>query len=286
MLSRSINSVARTTLSRSIKLSGVSTAARAFTSTSIKLDDHELVDLKTLPRKQPEEIYVPLENPADKYKEQVEELHKFGRYIMACMPKYIQQFSVWKDELTIYVAPTALRPTMIFLKNHTSSQFKACMDVTAADYPSRTNRFDVVYNLLSVRHNSRIRVKTYANETSPVPSVVPLFEGANWFERETYDLFGIFFEGHPDLRRIMTDYGFEGYPLRKDFPTTGYTEVRYDEEKKRVVYEPLELTQAWRNFSVGSSVWEQVGEGRDDTPESFKLPTPEPEPETDAADKK
>jgi NADH dehydrogenase (ubiquinone) Fe-S protein 3 len=248
-------------------------------------DQEELIDLKTLPRKQPDEIVVPLVNPADKYKEQIEELHKFGRYIMACMPKYIQQFSVWKDELTIYVAPSAVRPTMLFLKNHTSAQFKACMDVTAADYPSRINRFDVVYNLLSVRHNSRIRVKTYANETSPVPSVVPIFAGTNWFERETYDLFGIFFEGHPDLRRIMTDYGFEGHPLRKDFPTTGYTEVRYDEEKKRVVYEPLELTQAWRNFSVGSSVWEQVGEGRDDTPESFKLPTPEAEPQPEA-DKK
>lgn len=137
-----------------------------------------------------------------------------------------------------------------------------------------------------MRHNSRIRVKTYANETSSVPSVVPIFQGANWFERETYDLFGIFFEGHPDLRRIMTDYGFEGHPLRKDFPTTGYTEVRYDEEKKRVVYEPLELTQAWRNFTVGSSVWEQVGEGKDFTPESFKLPTPEPEPQEDEKDKK
>lgn len=245
-------------------------------------EDHELVDLNKLPRKDPGIPHVPLVNPADKYKEQNEELHKFGRYIMSCMPKYIQQFSVWKDELVIYVAPSALRPTMLFLKNHTPAQFKSVMDVTAADYPSRTNRFDVVYNMLSVRHNSRIRVKTYASEVSPVPSVVPLFEGANWFERETYDLFGIFFVDHPDLRRIMTDYGFEGHPLRKDFPTTGYTEVRYDEEKKRVVYEPLELTQAWRNFTVGSSVWEQVGDGKDFTPESFKLPTPEPEKPEDS----
>lgn len=241
--------------------------------------EEDLVDLKTLPRKEEPEIFVPLINPAEKYKVQIEELHKFGTYIMACLPKFVQQFSVWKDELTIYVAPSALRPVMSFLKYHTSAQFKACMDVTAADYPSRTNRFDVVYNLLSVRHNSRIRVKTYASETSPVPSVTPLFKGANWFERETYDLFGVFFTGHPDLRRIMTDYGFEGHPLRKDFPTTGYTEVRYDEEKKRVVYEPLELTQAWRNFTVGSSVWEPVGDGQDFTPENFKLPTPEPEPE-------
>lgn len=251
------------------------------TSRIVKNENEELPNLNNLPRRQPKDIFVPLVNPAEKYKEQSEELHKFGRYIMSCLPKYIQQFSVWKDELTIYVAPSALRPTMIFLKNHTSAQFKSVMDVTAADYPSRTNRFDVVYNMLSVRHNSRIRVKTYASETSSVPSLVPLFQGTNWFERETYDLFGIFFDGHPDLRRIMTDYGFEGHPLRKDFPTTGYTEVRYDEEKKRIVYEPLELTQAWRNFTVGSSVWEQVGEGKDFTPESFKLPTPEPEPTTD-----
>lgn len=259
---------------------------RKFSRSTRLSNQEELPDLNELPRKFSKEIHRPLENPADKYKEKSEELHKFGKYIMGCLPKFIQQFSVWKDELTIYVAPSALRPTILFLKNHTSSQFKACMDVTAADYPSRTNRFDVVYNLLSVRYNSRIRVKTYASEVSSVSSLVPLFEGTNWFEREVYDLFGIFFEGHPDLRRIMTDYGFEGHPLRKDFPTTGYTELRYDEEKKRIVYEPLELTQAWRNFTVGSSVWEQVGDGQDFTPDSFKLPTPEPEPKEDEAQKK
>lgn len=262
---------------------------RPFTRSSIRRSAHEedLVNLNELPRqKSLEENYVPLINPTEKYKVQIEELHKFGTYIMACLPKYVQQFSVWKDELTIYVAPSAILPTMLFLKNNTACQFKQVLDVTAADYPSRTNRFDVVYNLLSVRHNSRIRVKTYANETTPVPSITPLFNGANWFERETYDLFGVFFEGHPDLRRILTDYGFEGHPLRKDFPTTGYTEVRYDEEKKRIIYEPLELTQAWRNFTVGSSAWEPVGEGKDFTPESFKLPTPEPEPEKESDEKK
>lgn len=262
---------------------------RPFTRSSIRRSAHEedLVNLNELPRqKSLEENYVPLINPTEKYKVQIEELHKFGTYIMACLPKYVQQFSVWKDELTIYVAPSAILPTMLFLKNNTACQFKQVLDVTAADYPSRTNRFDVVYNLLSVRHNSRIRVKTYANETTPVPSITPLFNGANWFERETYDLFGVFFEGHPDLRRILTDYGFEGHPLRKDFPTTGYTEVRYDEEKKRIIYEPLELTQAWRNFTVGSSVWEPVGEGKDFTPESFRLPTPEPEPEKESDEKK
>ncbi|EDK43898.1 Putative NADH-ubiquinone oxidoreductase 30.4 kDa subunit, mitochondrial [Lodderomyces elongisporus] len=268
--------------------SSILTVSRAFTTTSPRriAQEEDLVNLNKLPRKEEPWIYAPVVNPAEKYKVQIEELHKFGTYLMSCLPKYIQQFSVWKDELTIYVAPSAIQIVSLFLKNHTSAQFKSCMDVTAADYPSRTNRFDVVYNLLSVRHNSRIRVKTYANETSAVPSVTSIYHGANWYERETYDLFGVFFTGHPDLRRIMTDYGFEGHPLRKDFPTTGYTEVRYDEEKKRVVYEPLELTQAWRNFTVGSSVWEQVGEGEDFTPENFKLPTPEPEPENKEEEKK
>lgn len=126
-------------------------------------------------------------------------------------------------------------------------------DITAVDYPTRSQRFEVVYNLLSVRHNSRIRVKTYADEATPVPSITSLYDGANWYEREVYDLFGVFFVGHPDLRRIMTDYGFDGHPLRKDFPLTGYTEIRYDEEKKRIVVEPLELTQAFRNFEGGTA---------------------------------
>ena len=126
-------------------------------------------------------------------------------------------------------------------------------DITAVDYPTRANRFEVVYNLLSVRHNSRIRVKTYADEATPVPSITSLYDGAMWYEREVYDLFGVFFSGHPDLRRLMTDYGFDGHPLRKDFPLTGYTEIRYDEEKKRIVTEPLELTQAFRNFEGGTA---------------------------------
>jgi NADH/F420H2 dehydrogenase subunit C len=129
-------------------------------------------------------------------------------------------------------------------------------DITAVDFPTRDKRFEVVYNLLSVRHNSRIRIKTYADEASPVPSITSLYDGANWYEREVYDLFGVFFIGHPDLRRIMTDYGFDGHPLRKDFPLTGYTELRYDEEKKRIVVEPLELTQAFRNFEGGTAAWE------------------------------
>lgn len=169
------------------------------------------------------------------------------------MPKYIQQFSVWKDELTIYIPPTGVIPVISFLKYHTAAEYTMVADITAVDYPTRSNRFEVVYNLLSVRHNSRIRVKTYADEATPVPSITSLYDGANWYEREVYDLFGVFFVGHPDLRRIMTDYGFDGHPLRKDFPLTGYTEIRYDEEKKRIVVEPLELTQAFRNFEGGTA---------------------------------
>ena len=173
-------------------------------------------------------------------------------------------------------------------------------DLTAVDYPTKAARFEVVYNLLSVRHNSRIRVKTYADEATPVPSITSLYDGANWYEREVYDLFGVFFTGHPDLRRIMTDYGFDGHPLRKDFPLTGYTEIRYDEEKKRIVVEPLELTQAFRNFEVfsllllflsllltaclflanincvkgGTAAWEQVGPGTDRKPDQVGIHHP------------
>lgn len=266
--------------SRAVRCVRAAGAARAFGTTRTVFQNTP-VDVRSLPRADPGELTAPIVNPADKYAEVSEELLRFGRYLTACLPKYIQQFSVWKDELVLYVGPLALEPTMHFLRDHTTLQFKGMMDVTGADYPLRTNRFDVVYNLLSTRYNLRIRVKTYALEVSAVPLMVPLYGGANWPEREVYDMFGVFFEGHPDLRRIMTDYGFEGHPLRKDFPTTGYTEVRYDEEKHRIVYEPLELTQAFRDFSLGASVWEQVGDGRDVTPASFKLPRPEPEEEAE-----
>lgn len=198
-------------------------------------------------------------------------MHTYGQYIMSCLPKYIQQFTVWKDELTVYTPPAGVIPVISFLKNHTAAEYTQISDITGVDFPSRDQRFEVVYNLLSVRYNSRIRVKTYADEATPVPSVTGLFEGALWYEREVYDMFGVFFSGHPDLRRIMTDYGFDGHPLRKDFPLTGYTELRYDEEKKRIVIEPLELTQAFRNFESGSTAWEPVGAGQDRTPESVSL---------------
>ncbi|KAK5662080.1 hypothetical protein OQA88_10194 [Cercophora sp. LCS_1] len=254
-------------------------AVRCFATTSRQ--NVALPKNATNPRVAPRDpigtLKAPLVNPADKYQLKADDLHKYGSWLMGCLPKYIQQFSVWKDELTVHICPAGVVPVLSFLKYNTAAEFTQISDITAVDFPTHDQRFEIVYNLLSVRHNARIRVKTYADETSPVPSAVGLFDGANWYEREVYDMFGVFFTGHPDLRRIMTDYGFEGHPLRKDFPLTGYTEIRYDEEKKRIVTEPLELTQAFRNFEGGSSAWEQIGPGVDRKPDTFKLPTPKPE---------
>ncbi|KAL7932596.1 hypothetical protein V8C35DRAFT_306161 [Trichoderma chlorosporum] len=237
----------------------------------------ESPNMREAPRDPIGTLKAPIVNPTAKYQSKADNLHRYGTWLMGCLPKYVQQFSVWKDELTIYISPSGVIPVFSFLKYNTATEFTQVSSVTGCDYPTRSNRFEVVYNLLSVRYNSRIRVKTYADESSPVPSITSLFGGANWYEREVYDLYGVFFTGHPDLRRIMTDYGFEGHPLRKDFPLTGYTEIRYDEEKKRIVTEPLELTQAFRNFEGGSSAWEQVGSGEDRKPETFKLPASKPE---------
>ncbi|KAK5163880.1 putative NADH-ubiquinone oxidoreductase 30.4 kDa subunit, mitochondrial [Saxophila tyrrhenica] len=278
-----------------------SNATRAFTSTALRgkeiAGQHpDLPNLRHAQRGAQGRLHVPIVNPADKYQEKADSLHQYGQYLLSCLPKYIQQygqdrsathtFSVWKDELTIYIPPSGVLPTFNFLKYHTAAEFTMVADITAVDYPTRDARFEIVYNMLSVRHNARIRVKTYADEATPVPSITSLYDGANWYEREVYDLFGVFFVGHPDLRRIMTDYGFDGHPLRKDFPLTGYTEIRYDEEKKRIVVEPLELTQAFRNFEGGTASWEQVGPGRDRKPETFKLPTPKPEPPKEGEQKK
>jgi len=142
-----------------------------------------------------------------------------------------------------------------FLRDDPACQFINIIDITAVDWPARELRFDVVYHFLSPRLNQRVRLKVETDETTPVPSLINLFRGADWFERETYDLYGVLFTGHPDMRRILTDYGFEGYPLRKDFPLTGFVEVRYDDELKRVVYEPVRLAQEFRNFDF-LSPWE------------------------------
>jgi NADH dehydrogenase (ubiquinone) Fe-S protein 3 len=243
-------------------------SATTFTQVSNDAAEEHVPNMRHAQRPPQGELRAPIVNSADKYQNKAESLHKYGQYVLSCLPKFVQQFAVWKDELTIYVLPSGLIPVMSFLKYHTAAEYTQISDITAVDYPTRDQRFEVVYNLLSVRYNSRIRVKTYADEASPVPSITGLFEGALWYEREVYDMFGVFFAGHPDLRRIMTDYGFDGHPLRKDFPLTGYTEIRYDEEKKRIVVEPLELTQAFRNFEGGTAAWEQVGHGVDRTPDS------------------
>ncbi|MBN9222439.1 MAG: NADH-quinone oxidoreductase subunit C [Mesorhizobium sp.] len=158
-------------------------------------------------------------------------------------------------ELTIHVEPRDLVEVVTFLRDDARCQFISIIDVSGADYPSRAKRFDVVYHLLSPKQNVRIRVKVQADEETMVPSITGVYPGADWFERETYDLYGVLFSGHPDLRRLLTDYGFEGHPLRKDFPLTGFVEVRYDDEAKRVIYEPVELKQEFRNFDF-LSPWE------------------------------
>jgi NADH-quinone oxidoreductase subunit C len=163
--------------------------------------------------------------------------------------------SIAYGELTLHVEADAINTVLTFLRDAAECRFVNFIDLTAADYPEREKRFDVVYHLLSPYKNSRIRVKAQAGEGDVVPSAIPSFKASDWFEREVFDLYGIMFSGHPDLRRILTDYGFQGHPLRKDFPTTGYVEVRYDDELKRVVYEPVKLVQEFRQFDY-LSPWE------------------------------
>ena len=158
-------------------------------------------------------------------------------------------------ELTIEVEPAQILKVLRFLRDDAECRFVCFIDICGADYPEREKRFDVVYHLLSPYKNQRIRVKAKADEVVPVPSAISVFPAADWYERETFDLYGVLFEGHPDLRRILTDYGFSGYPLRKDFPLTGHVEVRYDDEQKRVVYEPVKLVQEFRKFDY-LSPWE------------------------------
>ena len=158
-------------------------------------------------------------------------------------------------ELTIAAAPETIIGLLLFLRDDENCRFTTLIDICGADYPEREKRFDVVYHLLSMQLNHRIRIKVQTDENTPVASIVGIFPCADWFEREAFDMYGILFAGHPDLRRILTDYGFEGFPLRKDFPMSGHVEVRYDSEQQRVVYEPLKLTQAFRSFDF-LSPWE------------------------------
>jgi NADH-quinone oxidoreductase subunit C len=185
----------------------------------------------------------------------MDELDKLGQTIASALGGAVTGQQVILGELSITTTVNELIKVMRFLHDDERCQFVSFVDVTAVDWPSRERRFDVVYHLLSPRKNYRIRVKVEVAEGTSVPSIIGVFPGANWFERETYDLYGVPFTGHPDMRRLLTDYGFEGHPLRKDFPLTGFVEVRYDDEEKRVIYEPVRLTQEFRNFDF-LSPWE------------------------------
>jgi NADH-quinone oxidoreductase subunit C len=184
-----------------------------------------------------------------------EALQELGLHLEMKRKDCVQSWQVTHDELTVTVSPSALVSFVEFLKADAACRFSSLVDITAVDYPSRAKRFDVVYHFLSMYQNQRIRVRVECREEDMMPSIIGVHPSANWFEREVFDMFGILFSGHPDLRRILTDYGFRGHPLRKDFPTTGYTEVRYDEVQKRVVYEPVSLVQEYRQFDF-MSPWE------------------------------
>ncbi|MEL6601093.1 MAG: NADH-quinone oxidoreductase subunit C [Pseudomonadota bacterium] len=185
----------------------------------------------------------------------IEELNDLSAQIELRQPDAVLGQEIGNDELTVTVTPASIANFVSFLKEDAASQFTTLVDITAVDYPERERRFEVVYHFLSMTQNQRIRVKAAVREREILPSITGIHPSANWFEREVFDMYGVMFSGHPDLRRILTDYGFRGHPLRKDFPTTGYTEVRYSEEEKRVVYEPVKLTQDYRQFDF-MSPWE------------------------------
>ncbi len=182
-------------------------------------------------------------------------LKELGGFLEVKRGDCVLGWEVTHGELTVEVAPNNIVGFVEFLKTNQTCAFSTLVDITAVDYPERAKRFDVVYHLLSMYQNHRIRLRLACREEDMVQSITEVYPAANWFEREVFDMFGILFSGHPDLRRILTDYGFRGHPLRKDFPTTGYTEVRYDEVQKRVVYEPVSLVQEYRQFDF-MSPWE------------------------------
>ncbi|MFG1419115.1 NADH-quinone oxidoreductase subunit C [Xanthobacter sp. V0B-10] len=186
-----------------------------------------------------------------------ETLKDLAAHIAGVLSGAVKGWQVAFGELTLEVEPAQIVKVTTFLRDDPACLFHCMVDVCGVDYPEREKRFDVVYHLLSLKQNLRIRLKVQTDEETPVPSICGVFPGANWFEREAYDLYGILFTGHPELRRLLTDYGFDGYPLRKDFPTSGFVEVHYDDELKRVVYEPVRLAQEFRNFDF-LSPWEGV----------------------------
>ncbi|HWK38820.1 MAG TPA: NADH-quinone oxidoreductase subunit C [Hyphomicrobium sp.] len=185
----------------------------------------------------------------------IENLQRLEAHCQGALGAAIVGSRITLGELTLDIAREKIIEVLTFLRDDEGCQFEVLIDICGVDWPGREARFDVVYHLLSPRLNQRIRIKLMTDETTPVASTVGVFSASNWFEREAYDMYGILFSGHPDLRRLLTDYGFQGYPLRKDFPLTGYVEVRYDEEQKRVVYEPVELAQEFRSFDF-ESPWE------------------------------
>jgi NADH-quinone oxidoreductase subunit C len=185
----------------------------------------------------------------------MDKLEALASHVKADRGSAILSSRIDHGELTLNVARDKIVEVLTFLRDDPQCRFEVLIDICGVDWPSREKRFDVVYHLLSPRLNQRVRLKLETDEESPIASAVNVFSAANWFEREAYDMYGILFSGHPDLRRILTDYGFQGHPMRKDFPLTGYVEVRYDDEQKRVVYEPVELTQEFRSFDF-ESPWE------------------------------
>lgn len=185
----------------------------------------------------------------------IEALEQLREHATATLGAAVLRAEINFGELTLTVVRDDIARVLRTLRDDPDCRFEVLIDICGVDYPARAERFDVVYHLLSPRKNRRIRLKVMTDEAHPVPSAVEVFPAADWFEREAYDMYGILFAGHPDLRRILTDYGFEGYPMRKDFPLTGYVEVRYDDAQKRVVYEPVRLSQEFRNFDF-ESPWE------------------------------
>jgi len=201
-------------------------------------------------------------------------LRDASAHLLQVLPEDVTSAEVVRGELVAWVKRASIVKVLTLLRDDPKVQFSQLLDVTAVDYPQRADRFEVVYHLLSMNLNLRIRVKVPANEDSPVPSVASIFPCADWLEREVWDMYGIFFSEHPDLRRILTDYGFDGHPLRKDFPLTGYVEVRYDEGQKRVIYEPVKLAQDFRTFDF-LSPWEGIQRL---LPGDEKAPVPTPAP--------
>lgn len=183
------------------------------------------------------------------------DLSGLGQTIKAALPGAVTGATVAFGDLTLTVEASKIVDVVRFLRDDPGCRFVSFVDVTAVDYPGREQRFEVVYHLMSPTLNARIRLKAAASETTQVPSIISVFPGADWFERECYDLYGVIFTGHPDMRRLLTDYGFDGHPLRKDFPLSGFVEVRYDDQEKRVVYEPVRLNQEFRKFDF-LSPWE------------------------------